>query len=285
MITLYSGTPGSGKSFHAAKDIYSRFHRGGGLICNFPVKVPDGINPKSEFRFSYWDNSEFSPQRLTAYALKHHQMGVEGQTLVVLDEAQVIFNCREYGAKDRKDWIKFFTQHRKLGFNILLISQWDRMLDRQIRVLIENEVKHRKLNNYGFGGGLLQLLTGGSTWFIAIEYWYGGNKLLLSRNVFRYNKKIASIYDSYRMFDDSDGKNALLALDTAGIEQDPDLNSVNYARKRFKPFKNTSSEVICNDAGNGSADVHSSGQLDGGIENAAAGPAANLVLLHGGITN
>ena len=285
MITLYSGTPGSGKSFHAAKDIYSRFHRGGGLIANFPVKVPDGINPKSELRLSYWDNSEFSPQRLTAYALEYHQMGVEGQTLIVLDEAQVIFNCREYGASDRKDWIKFFTQHRKLGFNILLITQNDRMLDRQIRVLIENEVKHRKLNNYGFGGGLLQLLSFGSTFFIAIEYWYGGNKLLLSRNVFRYNKRIAEIYDSYRMFDDSAGKNSLLELDLAHGEEGLDSGIQKYEGKRFKRFKKLSSEVISNAVGNGSADAPASPLPNDGIENAAVESTGNLILLRGGITN
>lgn len=68
----------------------------------------------------------------------------------------------------------------KLGFNVILISQSDRMLDRQIRALIETEVRHRKLNNYGFGGMFLTLLTFGRTWFIAIDYWYGGNRLKLT---------------------------------------------------------------------------------------------------------
>ena len=63
---------------------------------------------------------------------------------------------------------------------MILISQSDRMLDRQIRALIETEVRHRKLNNYGFGGMFLTLLTFGRTWFIAIDYWYGGNRLKLT---------------------------------------------------------------------------------------------------------
>lgn len=243
MITLYSGTPGSGKSFHAAKDLLKRFECGGGIICNFPVKVPDNIKPKQELRVSYWDNSEITPQRLVAYARKYHTMGVEGQTLIVIDEAQVIFNCREFGAKDRRDWVKFFTQHRKLGYNMLLITQWDRMIDRQIRVLIENEVKHRKLNNYGFGGGLLTLLTLGSTWFIGIEYWYGGNKLLIGREIFRYSSKVASIYDSYKMFDDSDGTNSLLALSGSQAPPDPDLRHVKTASRKFRPFKKNPPEA------------------------------------------
>lgn len=245
MITLYSGTPGSGKSYHAAKDLLKRFKRGGGIIANFPVSVPSNVSPAENLRVAYWDNSDITPQRLTAYALKYHKMGVEGQTLVVLDEAQVIFNCREFGVKDRKDWVKFFTQHRKLGFNMLLITQNDRMIDRQIRVLIENEVKHRKLNNYGFGGGLLQLLTLGRTWFIAIEYWYGGNKLLLSREIFPFRKSVSAIYDSYKMFDDSSGKNSLLAL---GGNVDPDLNLESIPKKRPKPFRKGGNS---DDSGNG----------------------------------
>lgn len=176
-ITLYTGTPGSGKSFHAAKDIERRMKRGGTLICNFPVNT--GFVKKCRAQVEYWDNSELTAERLVAYALAHHKIGKEGQALVVIDECQIIFNCRDFGRKDRNAWVTFFSQHRKLGFNIILITQSDRMLDKQIRSLVEDEVKHRKLNNYGFGGMFVTLLSLGRTWFIAIDYWYGGNKLKL----------------------------------------------------------------------------------------------------------
>jgi len=149
-ISLYTGTPGSGKSFHAAKDIEHRMRRGGTLICNFPVNT--GFVKKCRAQVEYWDNSELTAERLVAYALEHHKIGKEGQALVVIDECQIIFNCRDFGRKDRNAWVTFFSQHRKLGFNIILITQSDRMLDKQIRSLVEDEVKHRKLNNYGFGG-------------------------------------------------------------------------------------------------------------------------------------
>lgn len=214
-IELYTGTPGSGKSYHAARRIVSRLRRGGGLICNFPVN--EGYVKRRKTRVDYWDNSELTSQRLTAYALEHHKKGKEGQTLVVIDECQIKFNCRTFGQKDRNDWIQFFAQHRKLGFNFILITQQDRMIDRQIRGLIETEVKHRKLNNYGIGGFFLSLFTGFSTWFIAIEYWYGGNKLKLSQSMFRYNKKYEKVYDSYRLFSDMAGLSG--AGDTAGCPQ------------------------------------------------------------------
>lgn len=153
----------------------------------------------------YWDNSDLTAQRLVAYALEHHQIGKEGQTLVVIDECQVIFNCREYGRKDRMSWVQLFAQHRKLGYNFILITQNDRMIDRQIRALVETEIRHRKLNNYGLGGKIFSLVTGASTWFVAIEYWYGGNKLKLGQEMFRYSKKYEKIYDSYRLFADLAG--------------------------------------------------------------------------------
>lgn len=200
-IQLYTGTPGSGKSFHAAKDIVRWMKRDRGLICNFPVN--EGfVGKKLRAHVEYWDNSELTAERLVAYALEHHKIGKEGQTLVVIDECQIIFNCRDFGRKDRNAWVTFFAQHRKLGFNVILITQSDRMIDRQIRSLVEEEIKHRKLNNYGFGGGMLSLLTLGRTWFIAIQYWYGGNRLKLGQTVFPYRKRYSEVYDSYKLFSD-----------------------------------------------------------------------------------
>lgn len=158
---------------------------------------------KKKTRVEYWDNSELTAERLVAYALQHHEIGKEGQCLVVIDECQIIFNCRDFGRKDRNSWVQLFAQHRKLGYNFILITQADRMLDKQIRSLVETEVKHRKLNNYGFGGLLISLTM--RTWFIAIDYWYGGNKLCIGKEIFCYSKKYERIYDSYRLFADMAG--------------------------------------------------------------------------------
>lgn len=216
-IEMYTGTPGSGKSYHATRRILAWLNSGGNLIANFPVNV-DCIKKKKrkdKLEPEYWDNSEMTAGNLVAYALKHHKIGKEGQTLVVIDECQVLFNCRDFGRKDRNAWVQFFSQHRKLGYDFLLITQSDRMLDKQIRALVETEVKHRKLNNYGFGGVVLSLFTLKSTWFVAIEYWYGGNKLRLSQQMFRYQKKYEKVYDSYRLFTDMLPGNA--PADCAGV--------------------------------------------------------------------
>lgn len=199
MIWLYSGTPGSGKSFHACKDIITKLQRGGDIILNFPIKRE--LIKRCKGNSTFIDDVDLSPQILIDYAKKNHERGKEGQTLIIIDEAQRLFNAREFGRKDRRDWITFFSLHRHLGYNVILITQFDKFLDKQIRGLIETEIKHRKMNNYGTAGKVFSKIFGGTV-FIAIEYWYGGNKMKLGQELIKYNKRVAAIYDSYRMFAD-----------------------------------------------------------------------------------
>lgn len=201
MIYLYSGTPGSGKSYHAVSVIAHKLGRRdkNRVIANFPLS-----GKKITSRFEYWDNSEICISRLMEYARAHHRLGVEGQTLVVIDEAQCIFNSRDWNGHgiihgalkrqpdSRMDWIKFFSQHRKFGYNVILIAQSDKMLDKQIRSLIEYDVKHIKMNN-----GFFFFLP---TSFLAVEKWYG-QRMKLGQEVIWYHKRVAAMYDSYALFD------------------------------------------------------------------------------------
>lgn len=198
MIYLYTGTPGSGKSYHATSKIYYKLHYKkkkyvGRVISNYWLDIDDD-------RFLYLDNSEITVDKLIQFALKNHKVGIEGQTLLVIDEAQIIFNSRTWNtgtgkgisANDRMQWIKFFSQHRKFGFDIILVCQNDRMLDRQIRVMTEYEVAHMKINNYF---RILPL-----TFFLAVTRWYG-QKMKLDHNTILFRKKIARLYDSYKFFE------------------------------------------------------------------------------------
>ena len=192
-IWLYSGTPGSGKSYHATKDIHTKLRKRSKnrVIANFSFKTESP-------NFLYKDNSEITVEFLVDYASIYHKYGVEGQTLVVIDEAGTLFNCRDWGtnSKKRMDWIKFFSQHRKFGYNFVLIAQFDKMIDKQIRMLIEYETTHMKINNFFF---FLPM-----TAFLAVEHWYG-QKMKTGHQVILYNKKIAGMYNSYQMFDSSLG--------------------------------------------------------------------------------
>lgn len=191
MIYLYSGTPGSGKSLHVAKDIFTKLNRKHGVIANF------GINEKyiKKGKFTFIANKNLNVKKLIEYSTKNHVPGKEGQTLLVIDECQRIFNSRDFARSDRMSWIDFFSQHRKLGYNVILIAQNDRMIDRQIRALIEYEVKHRKVNNFGF----MRFIPFFSL-FAAVSYWYGV-KEKLDVEFFMYKKKYSKLYDSYFLFE------------------------------------------------------------------------------------
>ena len=208
MIYLYSGTPGSGKSLHVARDMYNRLNynrKYPNVIANFPINLKMIKNKKANF--IYKDNPELTVEFLVNYAIQNHKMGIENQTLVVVDECQVIWNSRDWQkGVNRMKWIKFFTQHRKLGYNFICIAQNDRMVDRQIRALFEYEVKHRKINNFKIG----KLLPFPA--FIAVTYWYGVNEKI-DFEFFTYRKKWGGFYDSYGAFELDDSIKAMIKED------------------------------------------------------------------------
>lgn len=196
MIYFYSGTPGSGKSLHVARDIYHRLNynkKYPNVICNFNINMKMIKNKKANF--IYRDNSEITVPFLVSHAIKNHTLGIENQTLVVVDECSVIWNARSWQSSfDRDEWLKFFVQHRKLGYNFILISQNDRQIDRQIRSLFEYNIIHRKINNFKIGR-LIPVPV-----FIAVTYWYGVNEKL-NNEIFFYRKKWGKLYDSYGTFE------------------------------------------------------------------------------------
>lgn len=198
MISLYSGTPGSGKSLHCARTIQNWSRLGYPVIGNFPVNL-------SRFKraeYTYRPNDQLTPKFLIEYSRQRFgdKAPRESSILLVIDECQLLFNAREWQHSGRAQWLSFFTQHRKLGYDIILIAQFDRMIDRQIRSLIEYEYIHRKMSNFGWQGKLLSLFFGGKT-FIAVKMWYPLHERLGSE-LFHARKNLYRIYDSYATFDD-----------------------------------------------------------------------------------
>lgn len=196
MIYFYSGTPGSGKSLNVARDIYNKlFLKKQNVIANFDINREIYNKKKRKGQFFYVPNNELTPEFFYQYAKDYHQLGKENQTLVVIDECQLLFNPRNWQDKYRINWINFFTQHRKWGYNFILISQFDRLVDRQIRALFEYEVKHRKVNNFKVAK-LLPVST-----FVAVEYWYGVTERV-GAEFFTYKKKYGRLYDTFKNFEE-----------------------------------------------------------------------------------
>lgn len=192
MIRLFSGTPGSGKTLHAVHtmDWYNR--HGKPVVANFELnaallKRPDLL---------VLPDDKITPQMLIDYSNYYFQDKAikEGEILLVLDEAQLIFNARDW--QFNRPWISFFTQHRKLGYDIILIAQYDRMLERQIRSLIEYEEKHLKVTNLGGIGGFFMSLILGR--FRVYRKWYNQEKMLISQYRASYGKRDKQLYDTFK---------------------------------------------------------------------------------------
>lgn len=197
MIYLFSGTPGGGKSLDMARCIINDIKFNRPVICNFPINLYGKLQKKSHL-FNYWSNDVLEPKKLVEYSkeyFKTHKFS-EGGICLYIDEAQLLFNAREWNIKGRSDWNAFFTNHRHFGYDIVLVAQFDRMIDRQIRSLIEIEVVHRKVNNMGWKGAFVRTVLMAPTLFIRISFYYPLRDRL-SSTFYRYNKKWGKIYDSY----------------------------------------------------------------------------------------
>lgn len=201
MIELYSGTPGSGKSLHAAETIYWRLRKGAPVICNFYIEP--GYIKKYKNTFYYCPNDELTPEVLYEFSKTYFSESgnkfKEDSILLVIDECQLLFNARSWGNTDRAGWLSFFTQHRKYGYLIILVAQNDRMLDRQVRSLIEYETIHRKVSNFGFFGAFIKTLAHKEV-FLAVKRWYP-IKERVDFHMFVARKRYYSLYDTRALFD------------------------------------------------------------------------------------
>ncbi len=228
MITFYSGTPGSGKSLHVAAEIYRGIRGGVNVIANFEVDE-DCLKRRFAGRkepgtFLYLSNGQLmgkvqakgisggkavvlSPvDALYGFATNFHRRNnrgqiLEHQTLLVLDEAQILFNSRTWQDTSRMEWVTFFTQHRKYGYDVIIISQLERLIDRQIRGCFEFEVSHKKVMHYKTMGALMSVLFKGNL-FVAVTHWYGvkGKDSVTGSKFFIGRKRLYSLYNSYKIF-------------------------------------------------------------------------------------
>lgn len=227
MIEFYSGTPGSGKSLHVASEILKSIKNGINVIANFEVN--ESLFPQKRGRppgqFLYLSNGSLmskvvavdekaektvfiSPiDTLYGFAVNFHSRNAKGQiqehqTLLILDEAQILFNSRTWQDTSRMEWVTFFTQHRKYGYDVIIISQMERLIDRQIRGCFEFEVNHKKLMHYKTLGAVLSMPFRGNL-FLAVTHWYGvkGRDSVTGSKWFFGYKRLYNLYNSYKIFE------------------------------------------------------------------------------------
>lgn len=212
MIMFFSGLPGSGKSLHCAKMIDKYHRRGKHVIANFE------INPR------FWDKRRCKKNKyskepgilyetvhdgitvdfLMDFADKNHARNkrgqiIEKQTLLIIDECQTMFNSRSWNQKGRSQWCIFFSQHRKFGYSIILVSQSKEQIDKQIRKQFQYDFNHRNAKYFKLIGLFFSLFFFGNFIVIPVKSMDTGKhdhtEFLLC------GKRYYKLYDSYKIFD------------------------------------------------------------------------------------
>lgn len=222
VIELIQGTPGSGKSAIALVMGLSHLCSGGAFAANFDLvedwafllsglnfRVRLGLSDRIErantlrkrcFRIGTADTIFDLSTRLSTCGLSpEYAAKREGKGLLILDEAQLIFNSRQWSSN--RQWIEFFTQHRKLGWNIILIAHHIQMIDKQVRPLVEIESRFRNLKNIHLP--IIPIPLSPVNAFLVVRFYAGhgpGAGMVHNRNLFFLDKRLAQLYDTLRVF-------------------------------------------------------------------------------------
>lgn len=204
-IHVYTGTPGSGKSLHAARDIRFELTRKypRPIIANFDLAndAPVPYDAKGAL-YHYVPNEDMSADVITRIADRYwrdtDRPFKEDYITLVLDECQLLFNSRLWSSRNRMDYLEFLSQSRKYGIKVVLIAQATKMIDNQFRMLVEVEHNHRRITSMGPVGYAVSAPFGGRL-FLVVRYLYQAGERL-GMQLMTAGRADMSMYDSYARF-------------------------------------------------------------------------------------
>jgi zona occludens toxin len=206
MIVMVTGPPGNGKSYYALRKLAEALDKGKPVATNVemapdfartiarsnPVRRLLGRSAASAERI---DRQAYHSDTLTElFKLRLRGKG-EGRGVMVLDEAHGWLNARDWSGKDRGELVRFFSQHRKLGWDVYLIVQDAEMIDRQVRALIEYHVHLRNLKRAKVP--MLGIPFAPVNMFLALWTWHGTQRSVVRREVFRLGWQ-KRLYDTHQ---------------------------------------------------------------------------------------
>lgn len=225
-ITAYVGTPGSGKSYAAVRALNEHVQQGGVAAINFKLSPNWAIDAARLGNWRARNDDEYLEKRAkqlwrrvlymgsseTAYKVSHlirerkfaerfasakYAKKKEGVGLLIIDEAQLYFNSRNW--KENFGYLQFLTQHRKLRWDVILVTHSVEMIDCQIQKLIEYIRHFRNMAKVKFGPFHLPF-----TLFLSVCKLSGEGPGRGKKQGFsdwdRYNDKVAALYDSFDVF-------------------------------------------------------------------------------------
>jgi len=139
IIEIFTGNIGSGKSYSAVERIFRHFCEGGHIYTNIRIeKEPTllaaeatGIEIQFDEQYHYLTNEQIAdfPRHIAAGTAEKH-------VLVVIDEAHLYFNSRDWN-KTSRSITALLSQTRKHRCYIIAVVQHEHNLDSQFRRLAQ----------------------------------------------------------------------------------------------------------------------------------------------------
>lgn len=132
MLYLYTGVPGAGKTLYAVSNLVKRKD-----FKDRPIFV-DGIKDLDHEKINYFDIPE-------GESIQTWPKWAPPGAIIVVDECQRIFRPRPSGSKV-PDYVAELETHRHRGLDFILITQHPRLIDINLRELIEHHTHLGKTN-------------------------------------------------------------------------------------------------------------------------------------------
>ncbi|HEY2713736.1 MAG TPA: zonular occludens toxin domain-containing protein [Chthoniobacterales bacterium] len=195
MVELLEGRLGAGKTYSAAVRIVAHLAQGGTVCTNVELVWPELRAYVAERYGVHVEDSQFLTLSEDQVRLFHRftPSGTpEMPVLVVIDEAHLYFNSRDFAQTDKlyRETLTFLTQSRKVHTDVVFISQSVLNMDKQFMRLVQFIWRFRDLEKWTMPGL-------GVRWpikqLLAVQYDYDG-KTIMSRSFIRKDRRIFSLY-------------------------------------------------------------------------------------------
>lgn len=201
-VSLYCGTPGSGKSYEVVSFvILPALARGRRVVTNIAgfdefaardyLMQKDKVAPSDIGSIVLVDDDEVTKAGFFPVVGGDSESVVQGGDLVVIDEAWKFWGSDSSVADEALD---FFRKHRHLthpvtgvSCDLVVIAQEPSSLHRKVRGVVELSFRAKKLKSLGLNGSY------------TVHMWEGPNqrRKSISSQTRRYNKDIFPLYSSY----------------------------------------------------------------------------------------
>jgi hypothetical protein len=195
MIEVFEGRLGGGKSYSAVVRMVDVLRRGG-VVCTNVEVVWDAIKAyiASNWGLVVEDDQLIKLDEKQIGLFHHHTPSgtPDMPVLVVIDEAHLIFNARDYSTTDKlyRETLTFLTQSRKVATDVIFISQSALNIDKQFARLVQYIWRFRDLSKWKIPG---LGITYPFQQILVAQFDYDGHTML-NRQFIRKDPRIFALY-------------------------------------------------------------------------------------------